>query len=123
MGGYSSAKATMKCLGSVFYWKGLKKDVRRLVREFCQQYKFDLVVYPDLLQPLPIPDKVWSDISMDFIEGLPNSKGMTVIPVVVDRLSKYGHFIALLIHTQLPLWLNYSWIIFTNFMDFLTAIY
>ncbi|KAB2608149.1 hypothetical protein D8674_011317 [Pyrus ussuriensis x Pyrus communis] len=32
---------------------------------------------------------------MDFIVGLPNCKGKSVIMVIVDRLSKYSHFIAL----------------------------
>ena len=46
-----------------------------------------------LLQPQPIPDGAWQDLSMDFIEGLPKSEGYDVIMIIVDRFTKYAHFI------------------------------
>ncbi|GMJ10271.1 hypothetical protein HRI_004696300 [Hibiscus trionum] len=97
IGGHSGADVTVRRLSSIFFWKGLRKNVKSLVREcgVCQRNKGDLSHPRGLLQPLPIPDKVWTSISMDFVEGLPKSRGNDVILVVVDRLSKYGHFIPL----------------------------
>lgn len=57
--------------------------------------KDENVPYPGLLQPLPIPNQAWAHMSMDFIEGLPRSKGKDTILVVVDRFTKSAHFIAL----------------------------
>ncbi|GJU58345.1 retrotransposon protein, putative, ty1-copia subclass [Tanacetum coccineum] len=39
--------------------------------------------------------QVWRDVSMDFIDGLPNSQCKTVILDIVERLSKHAHFMAL----------------------------
>src|SRR5882724_6149363 len=46
-----------------------------------------------LLKQLPIPDKPWNSISMDFIEKLPPSSSYTSILVIVDCLSKQSLFI------------------------------
>lgn len=48
-----------------------------------------------LLHLLPVPQGVWQDITMYFIEQLPKSEGYDTILVVVDRFSKYAHFLAL----------------------------
>jgi len=62
----------------------------------CQQNKNENVLTPGLLQPLPIPLALFTDIIMDFNESLPKSEGKEVILVVVDRFSKYAHFMALI---------------------------
>nr|KYP60178.1 Transposon Ty3-I Gag-Pol polyprotein [Cajanus cajan] len=95
--GHSGFKASLARLSTSFFWPGIYKDTKKLVQSCltCQQNKYYPVKMQGLLQPLPTPDRVWEDISMDFITHLPNSHGHTVIWVIVDRLTKFSHFLAL----------------------------
>jgi hypothetical protein len=61
----------------------------------CQQAKSEHVKLPGLLQPLPVPNQAWHTVSLDVIKGLPKSAKWDVIFVVVDRFSKYAHFLPL----------------------------
>lgn len=49
----------------------------------------------DLMFPLLVPNLVWANITLDFIEGLPKVGDKSIILTVVDRFSKYDHFILL----------------------------
>jgi hypothetical protein len=61
----------------------------------CAQAKPDRARYPCLLAPLPVPTESWHMISVDFIEGLPRSGATNCLMVIVDRFSKFAHFIPL----------------------------
>jgi hypothetical protein len=63
--------------------------------EVCQCNKGETIKSPGALQPLPILASMWTNISMDFIMGLPKAGNKSFIMMVVDCLSKYAHFCAL----------------------------
>nr|GEW11567.1 hypothetical protein [Tanacetum cinerariifolium] len=97
VGVHSGVQETLKRIYAFYYCKGLGKMVKHQIYlcDVCQRNKLYLVSYPGLLQPLPILEKVWKDVSMYFIKALQVSQGRTMIMVVMDRLSKYAHFIPL----------------------------
>ena len=96
-GGHGRFSRTYKRVATELFWEGMCADVRKFVAEcpICQQNKYEMLSPVGLLQPLQIPQAIWEDISMDFIEGLPQSYGYNSVLVVVDRFSKYSHFILL----------------------------
>jgi len=97
IGGHYRFFRTYKKLGALVYWEGMKKDIPQFVdsSEICQQNKHQTLSPEGLLQPLPTPTQVWKDISMDFIEGLPQSHGKDTIFIVANIFTKYAHFIPL----------------------------
>jgi hypothetical protein len=97
IGGHSSITATYHRVKRIFYWLNMKKNVENFVTEcpVYQRARVEHCQYRGLLAPLPIPQLAWTFISMDFIEGLPKSTDKNSILVVVDRLTKYSHFVPL----------------------------
>ncbi|KAJ4756090.1 polyprotein [Rhynchospora pubera] len=97
IGGHSGVLGTYQRIKKMFYWPGMKETVKEFVKtcERCQLNKGEHVAGPGLLQPVPIPEGAWQGISMDFITKLPRSEGKTAILVIVDRFTKYAHFISL----------------------------
>ena len=92
-----------KDLRQSYWWKGMKREVAQFVSRCatCQRVKVEHMRPMGLLQPLDIPEWKWESISMDFVTGLPRSRGgMDTIWVVVDRLTKSAVFI--------PMKLNWS---------------
>ena len=83
----------------------MKKDTCTFVVE-CdtfQTHKGETMKPPSELQPLPIPNAVWTDISMNFIIGLPKSNNWFVIMVVDDYLPNMLIFVPYNTFSR-PLW-------------------
>ena len=80
-----------------YYWRSrMKREVFEYVSKcfICQQVKAERQKPSELLQPLPILEWKWERIKMDFVFKLPPTvQRHDGIWVVVDRLTKFAHFI------------------------------
>uniref|UniRef100_A0A1J3E356 Transposon Ty3-I Gag-Pol polyprotein n=1 Tax=Noccaea caerulescens TaxID=107243 RepID=A0A1J3E356_NOCCA len=94
MGHFGIAK-TLSIVQDHFFWPHMKRDVERVCNR-CTTCKLSKSTGQSqgMYTPLPIPSAPWTDISMDFVLGLPRTrKGSDSVFVVVDRFSKMAHFI------------------------------
>jgi len=81
-----------------YWWMGMKKDITDYVAHYLiyQRVKTEHQRSGGLLQPLPIPVWKWAHITMHFIVDMPRTnKHHDVILVIVDRLIKSAHFLAI----------------------------
>jgi hypothetical protein len=72
-------------------WDSIRESVPFVRRTRLKIYFKSLV----LLQPLPITSILFTDISMDFMEGLFKSNDKKIIFMVMDKFSKYIYFLTL----------------------------
>ena len=97
IGAHEGIQKTLWWLRTEFYVEHDRRVVGDFVRScsMCQRNKTETLHPAGLLQPLPVPSRVWADVSLNFIEALPEVHGKSVLLTVVDRFSKYAHFIPL----------------------------
>ena len=94
LSGHQGIHRTIEQLSRHYYWKQMHQDVKEYVRSCptCQQMKSQNRAKSGLLQPIPIPERKWQQITTDLVTDLPESNGCTAIAVFVDRLTKMVHF-------------------------------
>ncbi|GJT16644.1 reverse transcriptase domain-containing protein [Tanacetum coccineum] len=85
-------------LRDMYWWPGMKRDIATHVSKCltCAKVKAEHQRPSGLLQQPEIPEWKWENITMDFITKLPRIRnGHDAIWVVVDRLTKSAHFLAI----------------------------
>jgi len=95
LSGHFGQNKTLALIRRDYTWPNLRSFVVEYCRTCvnCKRGKPVRHKPYGFLRQLPVPERPWHSISMDFIEQLPDSHGFTAILVVVDRLTKQGIFV------------------------------
>ena len=100
-GGHAGRNSSYVRIARHYYWPQMTETIATYIRSChkCKRTKSYREGKQGLLKPLPIPERYWSDISVDFITPLPiclrHGRSYQHIMVVVDRLSKKKKFMPL----------------------------
>lgn len=84
--GHPGVRCTYQLVAKRYWWPTMTAKVEKYVRSCAETTPRQLPA--GRLHPLPVPERPWSHIAVDFMTDLPPSKGKTVIMVVVNRLLK-----------------------------------
>lgn len=80
-----------------FYFERMADYVSKYCHrcEQCARAKADTSKKYGKQQPIPVPDRPWEVIHIDFVTELPLVDGYNCVMTVVDRFSKFAHFVPL----------------------------
>jgi hypothetical protein len=81
LAGHPGRSKTFDLLSQQYYWKEMRRQVDRYVRNCaeCQKSRTKRHASFGVLAPLSVPEKPWQDISIDFVTGLPECEGYDAI--------------------------------------------
>jgi transposase InsO family protein len=96
--GHPGVARTMEQIQRNYQFKNMKEKVTSYIKKCtdCQKNKHSTHAPYGEMQPMELPSEPWTDISMDFVTGLPLSKDPATglaydsILVIVDRFTKYA---------------------------------
>ena len=97
--GHPGVARTLEMIQRNYYWPKMKGTIQQYTRNchVCKRAKAARDTYHGLLQPLPVPERPWVDVTMDFVVGLPKCHAYgqvyDAILMVIDWLSKERHYI------------------------------
>ena len=95
--GHVGRARTKAALKYAYWWPTLEQDVAEYVKTWdaCQRNKVHHQNPNNWLAPLPVPERPWDCVGIDFIPRLPvcDKSKMDCICVVVDHFSKMVHLV------------------------------
>jgi transposase InsO family protein len=96
--GHPGVSRTIELIQRNYQFKNMKEKVATFIKKCadCQRNKHSTHAPYGEMQPMELPTEPWTDISMDFVTGLPQSEDPATglyydsILVIVDRFTKYA---------------------------------
>ncbi|KAI2665763.1 Transposon Tf2-9 polyprotein [Labeo rohita] len=84
--GHPGSQRTLSLLQSRYWWPSMRQDTIRYIQScsVCAMSTSPRQLPTGKLVPLPIPQRPWSHIGVDFVTDLPAAEGNTCILVMVD---------------------------------------
>ena len=99
LAGHFGSERTLHLLRRHWFWPQMEDQVKEYIAscDICQRTKTKRHRPFGELQSLPVPERPWQEISMDFITDLPPSRrgndAFDAILVVIDRFTKYARYV------------------------------
>ena len=94
MGHFGHHKTT-QYVRRTYWWPSMARDIETFCRSCgqCQTSKDSNQRPAGLLHTLPIPERPWQSVGMDFLGPLPMSDNYDYLLVVIDRLTSMVHLV------------------------------